>query len=45
MASPSAAPNTLQRQRVWSLADLEVLHEVEKPILVIVTAVKDSPDR
>ncbi|DBB02619.1 TPA: putative 3',5'-cyclic phosphodiesterase pde-3 [Trebouxia sp. C0006] len=29
--------------RVWSLADLELLHEVEKPIIVVVTSTHDDP--
>ena len=31
--------------RVWSLADLELLHEVEKPIIVVVTSTHDDPSR
>ncbi len=30
---------------IWSVADLELLHEVEKPIVVVVTATHDDPSR
>ena len=29
--------------RVWSLADLELLQEVEKPIIMVVTTTRDDP--
>ena len=31
--------------RIWSVADLELLHEVEKPIIVVVTSTHDDPSR
>lgn len=31
--------------RIWSVADLELLHEVEKPIVVVVTATHDDLSR
>lgn len=32
-------------ERVWTLKDLEILHEICKPTVVIVSSVYDSPHR
>ena len=43
MAQTSDTPLGDGPDRVWSLAQLEVLQEVAKPIIVVVTTIHDDP--
>lgn len=45
MAHSAAAPDDYRRARVRSVADLEALDEVEKPIFLVVSSLQDDTSR